>query len=118
LVLHKLDAKEDDKNKVLILPRIPMRYCGQKFPFKLTRLQFPLKIAFALTINRAQGQSAQKCGILLPKGVWTHGQIYVAFSRCGNPNNVYVWADQSEFQDYNLPDGKMYVKNVVFREVI
>ncbi|KAL7532029.1 hypothetical protein ACHAWF_004001, partial [Thalassiosira exigua] len=92
LVLHKLGAREDDKNKVLILPRIPLRYGGQNFPFELTRLQFPIKIAFALTINRAHGQSASKCAILLPKDVWTHGQIYVAFSRCGNPDNVYAWA--------------------------
>ena len=118
LVLHKLDAKEDDKNKVLILPRIPLRYGGQSFPFELTRLQFPIKIAFALTINRAQGQSVTTCGILLPKNVWTHGQIYVAFSRCGNPNNVHVWAEQSQFKDYKLDPSKIYVKNIVYREVI
>ena len=67
VILHKLDAKGDDKNNALILPQIPCHYGGRNFPFELTRLQFPLKIAFALTINRAQGQSAQKCGILLPK---------------------------------------------------
>jgi hypothetical protein len=119
LVLDKLDAKEDDKSKQLILPRIPLRYGGQSFPFELCRLQFPIKIAFALTINKAQGQSAGKCGILLPKDVWTHGQIYVAFSRSGNPNNVFVWAEQSQFtKEYDLPPGKKYVKNVVYREVI
>ena len=118
LVLHKLDVKEGDKNKVLILPRIPMRYGGERFPFELTRLQFPLKIAFALTINRAQGLSAVKCGILRPKNVCTHGQIYVAFSRCGNPNNVFVWAEQSQFKDYGLDNDKKYVKNVVYGEVI
>ena len=37
------------------------------------------KIDFTLTINRAQVQSASKCGILLPKSIWTHGRIYVAF---------------------------------------
>ena len=119
LVLHKLDYEEGDKNKVLILPRIPLRYGGKSFPFELTRLQFPIKIAFALTINRAQGQSVTTCGILLPKNVWTHGQIYVAFSRCGNPNNLYVWAEQSQFKDYEkLDPEKTYVKNVVYQEVI
>jgi hypothetical protein len=118
LVLHKLDARENDKNKVLILPRIPLRYGGKTFPFELTRLQFPLKLAFALTINRAQGQSASKCGILLPQNVWTHGQIYVAFSRCGNPNNVFVWAEQSQFEEYDLRPNRKYVKNIVYREVI
>ena len=118
LVLHKLDSKNDDKNKVLILPRIPLRYGGTKFPFELVRLQFPIKIAFALTINRAQGQSAKKCGILLPMNVWTHGQIYVAFSRCGNPTNMHVWAEQSQFEGFGLDPDKVYVKNVVYKEVI
>ena len=118
LVLHKLDATETDKNKVLILPRIPMRYGGKTFPFGMCRLQFPLKVAFALTINRAQGQSASKCGILLPKNVWTHGQIYVAFSRCGNPDNIHVWAEQGLFKDYDLIEDACYVKNIVYQEVV
>ena len=116
LVLHKLNAGPDDKDRVLILPRIPLRYNGLDLPFELCRLQFPIKLAFALTINRAQGQSVSKCGILLPKNVWTHGQIYVAFSRCGNPNNLHVWAEQSQFKDLfkdKLPQGKVLVKNVV-----
>ena len=63
----KLNQTEGDKNTTLLLPRIPMRYGGKQFPFELKRLQFPIKIAFALTINRSQGQSVSKCGILLPK---------------------------------------------------
>ncbi|EJK70538.1 hypothetical protein THAOC_08090 [Thalassiosira oceanica] len=57
LVLHKLEAGPDDKDKVLILPRIPLRYNGVDLPFEICRLQFPVKLAFALTINRSQGQS-------------------------------------------------------------
>ena len=87
----------------------------EKLPSGLEPAQAP---AFALTINRAQGQSAKKCGILLPKNVWTHGQIYVAFSRCGNPRNVFVWAEQSQLKDFNLDPSKRFVKNVVYREVI
>ena len=120
LTLHKLDVKDDDKTKILILPQIPCHYGGKNFPFELTQLQFPLKIAFALTINRSQGQSAQKCGILLPKNVWTHGQVYVAFSLCGNPHNIFVWAEQSHFKDCQgrLELRKNYIKNVVYKEVL
>ena len=67
---------------------------------------FPLHGIVVLSINRAQGQSVSKCVILLPKDVWTHGKIYVAFSRCGNPNNIYAWAEQSQFDAYNLPKNK------------
>ena len=77
-----------------------------------------MKIAFALTINRDLGQSAQKCGILLPKNVWTHGQVYVAFSCCGNPHNIFVWAEQSHFKDCQgrLELGKKNIKNVVYKK--
>ena len=90
LVLHKLEAGPDDKDKVLILPRIPLRYNGVDLPFEICRLQFPVKLAFALTINRSQGQSVSKCGILLPKNVWTHGQIYVAFSLAVETRTKYM----------------------------
>ena len=118
LLLEKLNQTEGDKNTTLLLPRIPMSYEGKQFPFELKRLQFPIKIAFALTINRSQGQSVSKCGILLPKNVLTHGQIYFAFSRCGNPRNIYVWAEQSQFEKYNLKNDKTYMKNVVYNEII
>ncbi|KAL7551232.1 hypothetical protein ACHAWF_014416 [Thalassiosira exigua] len=94
LVLTKMGAQDDDPNKTLTLPRISMGANDYGLPFELKRLQFPVKPAFALTINRAQGQSFDKCGVLLPRSVWTHGQIYVAFSRCGNPNKISMWADQ------------------------
>ena len=95
-----------------------MRYGGESFSFEPTWLQFPIKIAFALTINQAQEQSASNCGIPLPRNVWTHGQIYVAFSRYGNPNNVYVWTEQSHFTDYDLKPEQKYVKNIVYKELI
>ena len=30
----------------------------------------------------------------------------------GNPNNIYVWAEQSQFETYNLSKQKTCVKNV------
>ena len=64
-MLQKVDAIDVDKDKVLILPHIPLRYSNNDLPFELTRLQFPIKLAFALTINREQAQSVLTCGIAL-----------------------------------------------------
>ena len=36
VILHKLDVKDDDKNKIVILPQIPCHYGGKNFPFELT----------------------------------------------------------------------------------
>ena len=45
-------------------------------------------IRLAITINKAQGQSLEKCGIDLNMDCFPHGQLYVACSRVGKPDNL------------------------------
>jgi ATP-dependent DNA helicase PIF1 len=42
-------------------------------PFILRRLQFPIRPAFVMTINKAQGQSLSHVGIYLEEPVFAHG---------------------------------------------
>lgn len=50
--------------------------------------QYPLLLAYALTIHRAQGQTLSQGSLLLDKTVWEDGQAYVALSRFKNLDNV------------------------------
>ena len=59
-------------------------------PFKLIRRQFPVQLAFAMTINKSQGQTFERVGILLSDPVFSHGQLYVAFSRAKSRDDVKV----------------------------
>ena len=43
-----------------------------------------------MTINKSQGQSIGKVGIFLGSPVFSHGQLYVALSRCKNWNCIKV----------------------------
>jgi hypothetical protein len=78
--------------------------------FTLTRLQFPIRLAFAMTINKSQGQSLRYVGIDLRRPVFTHGQLYVAFSRSTNVHDMAVLLDPS--------NADRITDNVVYPEVL
>lgn len=65
----------------VFIPRITLSPSNVDLPFTLKRHQFPVRPAFALTINKAQGQTLKCVGLFLPTPVFSHGQLYVAFSR-------------------------------------
>ena len=44
-------------NKRILVPRINLTYSGTILPFNLERTQFPIIPAFAMTINKSQGQT-------------------------------------------------------------
>ena len=44
--------------------------------------------AFAMTINKAQGQTLQRVGIYLDTPCFSHGQLYVAASRVGKRDRL------------------------------
>ncbi|GFW77115.1 transposable element Tcb2 transposase [Trichonephila clavipes] len=43
-------------------------------PFEFKRSQFPVRLAYAMTINKAQGQSLQVCGLNLENPCFSRGQ--------------------------------------------
>ncbi len=45
-------------------------------------IQYPVKLCYAISIHRAQGQTFDKIIVDLGRGAFAHGMVYVALSRC------------------------------------
>ena len=119
---------------IVYLPRLTLDSDDDAFPFKWSRRQFPVRRAralpvallsaasslaasqvrpaFAMTINKAQGQTLKRVGLYLPDSCFTHGQLYVAASRVGLPAHLRFavpWDEET---------GSFRTRNIVFRDAL
>ena len=116
LVLTKLGRRAiearilggDFDGQVRFIPRIKLITKAAGLPYDISRTQLPVRLCFAMTINKSQGQSFEQIGIDLREPVFTHGQFYVAVSRVTDVHKLTVL----------LPPGLDKSSNVVYPEVL
>ena len=106
-----ISGGEHDGRKVLI-PRITLKPKAKEYSFEWCRRQFPVRVAFAMTINKSQGQTLSNVGIWLNEPCFSHGQLYVCISRVGSPKNIKFAIRKKEGYKWN------FTNNVVYREVL
>ncbi|KAI8554976.1 hypothetical protein RHMOL_Rhmol05G0137900 [Rhododendron molle] len=98
-------GKFDD---LVFIPRIFLTPSSSEIPFEMTRRQFPIRLAYAMTINKSQGQSVNFGGIDLRTLVFSHGQLYVALSRCTSGDCTSVLSN----------DASRSMTNIVYPKVL
>ncbi|XP_029148390.1 uncharacterized protein [Arachis hypogaea] len=110
---HIIEARSSagkNKGQKVFIPRMTLSPSDHRIPFKFQRRQFSIMVSYAMTINKSQGQSLSKVGLILKKPVFTHGQLYVAASRVTNKEGLKILLCHDN-------DNRTTTDNVVFKEV-
>src|SRR6202050_3235161 len=82
--------------KTVFIPRMSIEPTEGDVHIPLSCCQFPVCLAFAMTINKSQGQSVQNVGLDLRTSVFSHGQLYVALSQCASVSRIKVLFPEKE----------------------
>jgi hypothetical protein len=71
---------------IIPLPRVAFNVAASTsgLPFDFVRTQFPITLAYCVTVHKAQGQTLQTVGLYFTGETFAHGQLYVALSRVGS----------------------------------
>ncbi|CAN1812469.1 ATP-dependent DNA helicase PIF1 [Linum perenne] len=111
-VLRGLIVGGNLEGTIVAIPRIVLDVTDTKWPFTLKRRQFPIRICYAMTINKSQGQTLDHVGLYLPKPVFSHGQLYVAVSRVRSADGLHVLIQNPQ----SMPEDT--TRNIVYHEVL
>ncbi|KAI5751525.1 hypothetical protein M8J77_008223 [Diaphorina citri] len=96
------------------IPRIIFKFAMvEGSPLRISRRQFPLMLAYAMSGHKSQGQTIDYVGVDLRTDCFTHGQLYVLLSRVRSPQDIVVLAPENR-----VHAGVAYVKNIVYNELL
>ena len=57
----------NNSGNTVLLPRIDLTTSKDELPFEMKRRQFPIRLGYAMTINKSQGQTFNKVAIYPPQ---------------------------------------------------
>jgi hypothetical protein len=100
------------------IPKMKLMEADYDLTFKIQRTQFPLTLAYAMTINKSQGQTFDMVGLDLRTPVFSHGQLYVAFSRVRAAQSLIVRVWTTAEQGRLRGQESTFNKNIVSREIL
>ena len=121
---HIIKARTlDDNPRTVLIPRIRFKF---KLPYgesyQMMRCQFPLRIAYCMTYNKAQSQTFQQILLDATGEPFSHGHLYVAMSRVRLSWNLRVFIKKTQLfpnlEDPTQTSDMPVITNVVYPQVL
>ncbi|GAU26226.1 hypothetical protein TSUD_224170 [Trifolium subterraneum] len=109
-VLQAQVMSGENIDEPILIPRISMSPSRSPIPYKLVRRQFPISVSYAMSIEKAQGQSLDSVGLYIPRSWITCDQLKVAFSSVKSKNGLKILIHEE--MSHTIND-----INAVFKEV-
>lgn len=109
---HCLEAKilkGESNGELKIIPWIKLTTSEGDLLFIPARKQFPIRFCFSMTVNKTPDPSIKAVGIDLCTSTFTHGQLYVSFSRITDVKKLFVLFRK---------DGDQKTDNIAYPEVL
>ncbi|KAK0422281.1 hypothetical protein QR680_007483 [Steinernema hermaphroditum] len=118
MVCRRLDTS-GQYDELVYLPKIRFIHGDGRHDrgVKFSRIQYPTRLAFVNTINKAQGQTLKKLGLILDCGeeCFAHGQLYVALSRVRNQASVLYYSNGHQEERKGRND---VARNIIYHELV
>jgi ATP-dependent DNA helicase PIF1 len=92
-----------------LIPRIKLTSTEGELPFIISRRQFLIRLYFAITVNKSQGQSFNFIRVNLYIPVFTHRQLYITLSRVTDIHRLSLLLRQG---------GDATTTNIIYPEVL
>jgi ATP-dependent DNA helicase PIF1 len=99
-VIEATILKVNYKGEDVFIPWIPLIPNNMPFDFKC--LLFPVRLTFAMSINKSQDQSLSVSGINLGNLCFLDGQLYDTYSCVGIPTKLFIYAQDKKNLEWSI----------------
>ena len=110
---HYLEVLDPATKRHHLIPRITFMVRLPKTSLTFTRRQYPLRLAYAVTVNKSQGQTLSMSVVDLRTDPFAHGQLYVALSRVKCRKDILVLSSPEDVHQRTA-----HTTNVVYKELL
>ena len=105
-------------NVLHALSRIMFKLQCKRSNTTVLRRQFPIRLAYAMTVHKCQGQTLDRVALDMRQQPFSHGILYVACGRVRNESSLLALVDSNTMTTGEGSNARALVTNMVWKELL